>query len=174
MIEFVRCWIKAEKNALNAATPKSMAAPPAEVGCSSLFPHLCMFFIVGDFLVWVAMDFVKGCYTDPETYHRSFGGGSWGARGYVLCISSWECVDILTYPSSCPGSRFSPGPAAGAILMLIVCFCSPMIQNFEQGGKTQNAYHHDLLARSAGISKARVVNISSAVKPFGLIHQNES
>ena len=49
-----------------------------------------------------------------------------------------------------------------------------MIQNFEQGGKTQNAYHHDLLARSAGISKARVVNISSAVKPFGLIHQNES
>ena len=73
MIGFVRCWIRAEKNAMKAATPKSMAAPPAEVGCSS---HLCLFFIVGDFLVWVAMGFVQGYYTDPEGYHRSFGGGS--------------------------------------------------------------------------------------------------
>ena len=57
MIGFVRCWIKAAKNAMKAATPKVMAAPPAEVGCSSMFPHLCLFFIVGDFLVWVAMGF---------------------------------------------------------------------------------------------------------------------
>ena len=49
-------------------------------------------------------------------------------------------------------------------LMLIVCFCSLMIQNFGQGGESRSAYHHKLLTKSVGISTARVVNISSIVK----------
>ena len=38
--------------------------------------HLCLFSIFGDFLVWIAMGFLKGCYTDPDSCHRSFGGAS--------------------------------------------------------------------------------------------------
>ena len=72
MIGFVRCWIKAAKNAMKAATPKVMAAPPAEVGCSSMFPHLCFFFIVGDFLVWVPMGLRKRLLHRPRKLPSKF------------------------------------------------------------------------------------------------------